>query len=120
MDMMRVDLNERVKVEVPIEIRGTAAGISEGGMLDELVTSLEIECAVNSIPETLVVQVKDLALGQSIHAKDIELPAGVTLLTDPETLVVICHAKAGEIAAAAEEGQAPEGPEVITERNKEE
>lgn len=119
-DLMRVDLTERVVVEVPIELRGTAKGTHEGGILDQGLDSLEVECVVSAIPEVIGVVIKELDLGDAIHAGDVALPEGVVLKTDPEAMICICHLP--KVKAAAEEGEeeAPEGPEVITERAEEE
>lgn len=116
-DLMRVDLNERMTVQVPIELRGTAKGSQEGGILDQNMTNLEIECVVSRIPKSITVSVKDLAIGEAIHAKDLQLPPGSLLKTDPEAIVCICHmpkVKAEVEEAAVAEG--PSEPEVITER----
>ena len=116
-DLVRVNLNELVTVQVPIELRGTAQGTTEGGMLEEALDHLEIECVVSNIPETVPVIIKDLEVGQSIHAKDVTLPEGAALKTDPEAILVVCHPPKAQVEAeAAEEGESPEGPVVITER----
>lgn len=123
-DLMRVNLNELVTVEVAIELRGTAQGAQEGGIVDEVLTSVEVECKVSEIPEVLPVIIKDLGVGQSIHAGQIELPAGAKLITDPEAVIVVCHEAKAAIAAEALEGEAVEGteaePEVITEKKADE
>lgn len=116
-DLMRVDLNERMVVEVPIELRGTAKGIHEGGIVDQALTHLEVECVVSQIPEVIPVLVKELGVGDAVHAKDVELPAGSVLKTDPEAILCICHLP--KIKAVVEEAvaaEAPTEPEVITER----
>lgn len=121
-DLMRVNLSERVKVEVGIVLRGTAKGTHEGGIVEEVLSHLEIECTVRDIPETLAVNVKDLGLGDAIHAGQIELPAGSKLVTDSETVVVICHEPKAVVAAEGLEGEAAEAatePEVITEKKTE-
>lgn len=115
-DLMRVDLSERVTVTVPLDLRGTAKGTHEGGIVDQMLDHLEIECRVTEIPNVLVVSIKDLGLDEMIHARDVALPAGVVLKTNPEALICLCHlpkAKEAEEAAAAEGLQEPE---VITER----
>ncbi len=125
-DLIRVDMTERVTVEVPLDFRGVAKGTTAGGILDEVMTHLEIECEVTRIPDEIAVIVRDLEVGDALHAKDIEIPEGTELMTDPEALVVICHETK---AAAAEDEEIAEGeegaaegtePEVLTERNKEE
>lgn len=123
-DLMRVNLSEKVKVQVQIELRGTAPGTHEGGMIEELMNTLEVECTVRDIPEVLVVNIKELHLNQTIHAGEIELPAGIVLVTDPEAAVVACHEMAAAASEAegeeAVEGEASAEPEVITEKKDEE
>jgi large subunit ribosomal protein L25 len=107
---------------VPIELKGTAKGLNEGGMIEEHADVLEIECVVTNIPETIVVSVKDVGVGAALYAGDIELPTGITLVSPPETLLVTCPMKAAAVSAE-EEGQGDEGPaspEVITERKADE
>ena len=120
-DLIRVDLSERVTVEVPLEFRGVAKGTTMGGLLEELMTQIEIECKVTEIPEVIGVIVRDLGLGEALHAKDIELPAGCSLKTDPDALVLLCQeTKAAASAEEAEGAEAATEPEVITERKKDE
>jgi large subunit ribosomal protein L25 len=105
-----------LKISVPVELKGTAKGIEEGGIVEAHVDSLEIECKATDIPEALLVSVKELELGSAIHAQDVELPDGVKLASDPEILVANCHAvavKAAEVEEAEEEEV--EAPEVIGE-----
>ena len=122
-DLIRVDLSERVTVDVPLNFRGVAKGTTMGGMLEEALTHLEIECGVTDIPEMIAVNVRELGIGDSLHAKDIVLPAGTALKTSPDALVVLClesKAAAAETTEAAEGAAAAVQPEVITERKKEE
>jgi len=116
-DMVRVNLTEKIKVTVPLEFKGISAGSQKGGLLDEHLNRLEIECTVTQMPEAIVVSVKALDIGDNIHAGDIKLAPGIRLITAPETLVVACHLPTvrEEVAATAEEGQ-PSEPEVITEK----
>ncbi len=125
-DLVRVNLSERVKVQVDIELRGTAMGQHEGGVVEDVLSHIEIECKVSDIPEVLGVNIKDLGLGASIHAGQIELPAGATLVTDPDAVVAVCHEP--RVAAEVPEGEegllgaegAPGEPEVITEKKDQE
>ena len=105
-DLMRVDLAERVKVQVMIELRGTAVGTHVGGIVEEIMNAIEVECAVRDIPETLALNIKDLGLNESILAGHIELPKGFTLVTDPDAVVVVCHET--KAVTAAEEAEAAE------------
>jgi len=115
-DFMRVDLNERVIVKVPLELRGQAKGAAHGGILDELLDHLEIECPVVEIPATIPVIVRDLEVGDTINAGQITLPANCVLKTDPRALVINCHEVVEAVAAEEVAGEAPATPEVITER----
>ncbi len=114
-DMMRVDATEMVKVSVLIELKGTAKGTHEGGIIEEHTDHLEIECRVTDIPESLVVSIKEMAVGDALHASDIELPEGVKLISPPETLLVTCHLVAVAKTTEEIEAEAPAGPEVISE-----
>ncbi len=114
-DLMRVDMSETIKVTVPIELKGNAAGTHEGGIIEEHVDRLEIEAKVTDIPDTIVVFVKDVHVGDAVHAGQIELPAGVKLAGSPETLLVTCHLVAAAKTAEEVEEEAPTAPEVIGE-----
>jgi len=114
-DFMRVDVAEKIRIEVPIEIKGTARGTNDGGIIEEHVNRLEIECRATEIPETIVVSVKDVGLGDAIHAGDVELGEGIKLVSSPETLIVTCHQVAAAKTTEELEEQMPVVPEVIGE-----
>lgn len=114
-DLMRVSVTDTIKVAVPIELKGTAKGIHEGGIVESHAGQLEVECRVTDIPESIVVLVKDLNVGDSLHARDIVLPAGVKLAGSPETLVVSCRTVAEVKTTEELEAETPAAPEVITE-----
>jgi large subunit ribosomal protein L25 len=101
-DFHRISLDEKVKVHVPVVMVGTAAGVKEGGMLDVVTYSLDVECLPTSIPEAINVDVTNLAIGHSIHVSELGLPQGIKVLNDPETPIVSIHGKAKEEAPAAE------------------
>lgn len=119
-DLMRVDITEMIKVTVPIELKGsgTAKGTHEGGIIEEHANNLEIECKATDIPETIVVWVKDIGVGDALHAGDITLPEGVKLISSPETLLVTCHLVAAAKTTEQVEEEMPATPEVITEAKK--
>ena len=117
-DFARVSEHERIHVEVPVELRGQAPGTKEGGIVELLVHELEIECEAISIPEKIEINVNDLHLGGELLAKDLPLPQGVKLLTDPETVLVHCVEPMGEEELAAGEA-APGEPEIIGRKAEE-
>jgi large subunit ribosomal protein L25 len=119
-DLMRVSATERVRVNVPIELKGTAKGTHSGGIIEEHLDSLEVECKVTDIPETILVRVIDIDVGETLHASDIELPEGIKLITGPDALVVTCHLVSAAKTAEEMEEEEPAAPEVIGEAKEEE
>ncbi len=108
MDLTRVNLNESVTVTVGIELRGTPKGSHEGGILDQHLAQIEVECLVSQIPQTFHPLVTELGVGDSLLVKELELPAGVKVLTDAEERICTVRAKA---VAVEEEEETPEGEE---------
>jgi len=114
-DLMRVDVTETVRVMVPIELKGTAVGTHEGGIIEVHTDHLEVECKVVDIPKSIVVSVKDLDIGDVLHAGEIELPEGMKLISPPDTLLVTCHVVAVAKTTEEIEAETPVAPEVISE-----
>lgn len=112
-DLMRVRTAEKVTVTVPIELKGTAKGTHEGGIVVEQVDRLEIECKVTQIPENIVVSVKEMGVGDHIFAKDVEMPEGVKLVSDPDTLILTCSLLAAAKTTEEVEAEEPVAPEII-------
>jgi len=117
-DLMRVDVTEMVRVTVPIELKGTAKGTHEGGIVEGHADRLEVECKVTEIPESIVVSVKELGIGDTLHAKDIVLAEGVKLVSDSSLLVAMCSVVAAAKTTEELEAEAPVAPEVIAEAKK--
>src|SRR6266576_3648021 len=85
-DFARVDLNEKVKVTIPLELKGTPKGEADGGVLQQMVTDLEIECIVTEIPDMIRHNVTEMGMNSVLHLKDIHLPSGVKALQDGELI----------------------------------
>ena len=117
-DLMRVDVTETVTVTVPIELKGTAKGAEQGGIIEQHTANLEVECRVADIPESIVVSVRDMEVGKTLHARDIELPPALKLVSDPERLIVACSLVAAAKTAEEIEEETPVAPEVIGEAEK--
>jgi len=118
-DFARVSADERIKVDVRIEIKGTAPGLPGGGVLEQPLHALHIECLAVEVPESIRVNVGALQVGEAIHVKELELPPGVKALVDPDAVVV--HVVAPRVEQTAEAVPAPTDqaePEVI-KREKE-
>jgi large subunit ribosomal protein L25 len=91
-DLQRVSETDTVEISLTVELRGDAPGVREGGIVNFITHEIELECPVSAIPEHLYVNVANLHLGEAIHASDLELPAGATLLTDGHAVIVSCIA----------------------------
>jgi large subunit ribosomal protein L25 len=115
-DLMRIDVTERIHVTVPIEVKGTAKGTSEGGIVEAHADRLEIECLAGKIPDVITVSVKDMGVGDIMHAGDVALPEGISLVSPADTILVTCHVVAAAKTAEQMEEEEPAAPEVITER----
>lgn len=123
-DLMRVDKDERVEVRVPIELRGEPKGVHEGGVLQQVMMELEVECGVLAIPELLRPNVEGLGVNDSLYVRDIKLPEGVRPLADPDDAIATVKPKR-EVDEAVAEPEEPgeEGaaePEVIRREREEE
>jgi len=114
-DLMRVDVTEMVKVTVPIELKGTAKGLHEAGIIQEHVDHIEVECKATDIPESIIVWVKEMDVGETLHAGDVEMPEAVRLVSAPSTLLVTCSLVAAAKSTEQLEEEAPPEPEVIGE-----
>ena len=107
-DFQRVTRNEAITSSVPIVTVGTPVGVrDQGGVLDVITHDLEVKGPASAIPDTIEIDVNDLAVHQHVTAGDVKLPKGFTLITPPDTVVVsveITRAAAGEeVEAVAEE-----------------
>ncbi len=118
-DLMRVDVTEAIKVSVPIELKGVAKGTHEGGIVEVHTDHLEVECMVTEIPNSIIVNIKDVGVGDTVHASDVELPAGVKLVSDPSVLLITCSVVAEVKTTEELEAEMPVAPEVIGEVKEE-
>lgn len=117
-DFQELVAGEKVTVKVPLHFTGTPDGVrTGGGILEQTMHELEITCDPSIIPHHLTVDVTPLTIGHSIHAGDIVMPEGVTLLSDADATVCLCAAPKVEVeetpAVAAEGAAAPAEPELI-------
>jgi len=118
-DFARVSLDEKVEVTVPLELKGTPKGEAEGGVLQQIISELEIECLVTDIPEVIRHNVADLEKDAVLHIRDLKLPPGVRVLQDPELIVATVKEIVEQAPAVVEEAAAAE-PEVIGRKPAEE
>ena len=102
-DLLLVKRGEKVTVEIVVETEGDLA--PGAFLVENVLNTLSVEAEATHIPESVTVSIEGLSAGDSVHAKDIALPKGTTLVTDPEAVVIqILAAQAEEPAAEAAEG----------------
>jgi large subunit ribosomal protein L25 len=119
-DFKRVDINERIHITVPIELRGIAPGVTAGGVLDQPIHALHVECLAISIPQSIRVNIGELQLDGSIHVRDLHLPEGVKVLDDADAVVVHVKLPLAEVEAAPAPAAETAEPEVIGRKAAEE
>jgi large subunit ribosomal protein L25 len=88
-DFYEIEQGRVLKTHVPVHTSGTPQGVKEGGILEQRLHSLEIECLPADLPEALDLDVSDLAIGDSIHVSDITPPKGVKFLNMPEQVIIV-------------------------------
>jgi large subunit ribosomal protein L25 len=123
-DFYEVEKDKMLRTNVGVLLRGAAVGVREGGVLETFVHELEVECLPANLPERIEVDVSELALGHSIHVRQMPVPEGVRVINSPDQVVcTIVHKrleeKPVEAAPAAAEEAAP-GEEEAAEEPAEE
>ncbi|MEP7014917.1 MAG: 50S ribosomal protein L25 [Verrucomicrobiota bacterium] len=120
-DFHAVSMDEKIHAEVPLEPVGVANGVKNfGGLLEQSLRALPIECLPADLPDRLVMDVSALNIGDSIHVRDIQLPSGVTAKAQPDLTVFSVVAPVVEEEPVPVTAEAAAGPEVITEKKKDE
>ena len=109
-DLLRVSKTDRVKVKVPVDLKGEAPGHRAGGTVNIVLHEIEIECTPDQIPDKIHAQVGGLEVGGVIKVHDLELPVGAVAVTDGDEPVVSCTMAGVKVEEAA---AAPAEPEVI-------
>jgi large subunit ribosomal protein L25 len=122
--ILHVDFNtlragQKVRVRVPVSVKGTPKGQADGGVLSHVLHELEVECLPGDIPERVVADVEKLAKGDALHVGELSVPEGVTVLTKAGNVVAACiEPRVEEVAAPAPAEAAALEPEVITEKKE--
>lgn len=118
-DFARAQAGESAEITLTVELRGDAPGSHEGGVVQQLIHEVEIECPVTKIPDKLELNINSLKLGDEIAASSLELPEGAKLLIDEDSTIVQCVVVQAE--AEEEEGAAGTAePEVIGRKEDDE
>jgi large subunit ribosomal protein L25 len=123
-DLMEVAMNEKVKIQVAVQIAGTAIGVKEGGILQYGQRQVDIECLPTQIPDALTIDISSLKINESVHVRDIKAPEGVKILTDADSTIAsiqppISDAKLEAMLATAPAAEAGGEPELVKKPLKE-
>lgn len=105
-DLIRVSRDTAVSAEVPIHLVGEASGVKDGGVLEQMVFTLSIEAKPQDLPQSIVVDISALTIGDHLSVADLDLPRGVTSTQEADEQIV--HVVQPKGMALPEE-EAPEG-----------
>ena len=104
-DFYEIDMDQKINIKVPVIVTGKSIGVEMGGLLQIIRRELEIRCIASNVPESIVLDITDLDLGDSIHVEDIEPPEGVKIPHEVNfTVVTIVSTKKASVGAEGEEG----------------
>lgn len=109
-DFYEIEKGHKLRTHVPIHVVGTAVGTRDGGILENSLHELEIECVAEKLPQAIEVDVTELVTGHAIHVRDVKAPEGVRILNNGEQVVAsVTHVREVAVeapAAAPAEGEA--------------
>src|SRR5437867_8260118 len=119
-DFHAISMDETIQAEVPLEPIGVPNGVKNfGGLLEQSLRALAIECLPRDLPDRITVDVSQLNIGDSIHLRQIQLPSGVTSKVPPDLTAFSVLAPTVEEEPVVAEAPAVAGPEVIGEKKEE-
>lgn len=100
-DFRAVTENDTIHAVVPIELHGEPVGVKAGGLLEQLVHEIEIQCRPSDLPEKIINDVEGIELGHTLKVADLNLPKGVTVKMDGEVLVAIVNQTRASVSQGA-------------------
>lgn len=119
-DLLGLTSGEKFTLEVPLLAIGSSVGVKDGGLLQQHLHKLDIECMPADIPQHLEVDVTNLKIGDSIHVSDLQFE-NIEILNQPTAVVLsVNHPKVEKEPAAEEAAEGPAEPEVISKGKEEE
>ena len=114
-DFLAVRRDEKITVDVPVELIGESHGVKEGGVVEHHLWEVKLSCFPTDVPDGIEADITALGIGDGLKAGDLKIPGDVELVTDPEATIMavvpppILRLEEEEEAAEAEEGEAEEG-----------
>jgi large subunit ribosomal protein L25 len=99
-DLFALDLKKPIRVSVEVRFEGKPIGIADGGLLNVVNRSVDIECLPTAIPDNFTMDISDLGVGDAKHVSDLQIPAGTKLLSSPDQTLAVCNLFVEEVIAA--------------------
>jgi len=118
-DFARVAMDEMLEIEVPLVIKGTSKGTEDGGTVEQVLHEVQVSCLPDNIPENITVTITELDINDAIRLRDIQVPEGVSVLGEEDSVVVIVHPPVVTEEADEEAEPQAEEPEVINKKPEE-
>ena len=104
-DFRGIDLEKEIKVSVPFELQGTSPGVKLGGIMEQYRDAVDVICKPMDIPESIVIDISEMELLDSVHIEDVAFPEGVAPVFDENYSVIQVIAKRAEAEEELEEGE---------------
>lgn len=101
-DLYRISMDVEITVSVPIVLQGMSREVSDvGGIINQLLHELEIQCLPSLIPHELIIDVSHLGIGEVLHVQDLPVPQGIQVLAGPNEVVASVSVRGEEVVAGA-------------------
>ena len=118
-DFLRISLDEKIRLRVPVKTTGECEGVKMGGILEHQLWELEVECLPTQIPEAITVDVTSMEIGDSVHVRDLAAPEGGEIQEEADRSVVsVIAPKVAEVEEEVVPAAAAE-PELVGAEDKE-
>ncbi|TVQ23671.1 MAG: 50S ribosomal protein L25 [Spirochaetaceae bacterium] len=119
-DFFEIEAGKVLRTHIALHLHGTAAGVREGGIMEQPLHEVDIECLPKDIPDTFMVDVSKMAIGDSLHVSSLVAPEGVTILTNPDNVIALITMPRIEEEPVAEDEALAEGEEAAEGEESEE
>jgi len=118
-DFNEISMTETLKVDVPLAVRGEPVGVKvDGGILEHIMWELQVECLPTAIPEKIDVDVSAMKIGDAVYVKNVTVPEGVKILTDPELIALIVKPPKVEVPKEEVAAEGAVEPELIRKKKE--
>jgi large subunit ribosomal protein L25 len=111
-DLYEIAMDQKIQVQIPVEITGKSPGVEEGGALQIIRREIDVLCLPLDIPESFIIDVSEMGIGDSIHVEELSVPEDVEIIADTNfTVITVSSPMAEEVVEEEEEEEDVEGEE---------